>query len=146
MSDDGITVNNTRYSPEAIAMMAGRIAELERVIDQMGKTITYWGETSNENYNLWLRARKWSKRWKDNARFWRHGYRDWRIIANYEGEKLMMANERAQSLSAAIVKAGKLILNGNEAAALSVLLTASFDDDVQMGIIDPEQLRHRVIP
>lgn len=104
MSDEGITINSTRYSPEAVALMAGRIAELEKANASLHQTVLYWNERAGENY------------------------------------------ERAQTLSTAIVTAGKAILNGNEKSALVILLDASFEDDVRTGAIDPKQLQHRATP
>lgn len=100
MSDEGITINSTRYSPEAVDLMAGRIAELEKANASLHQTVLYWNERAGENYDDMTRSRKWSKRWKENARFWRHGYRDWRSIADRQGEELVTLRREVERLNA----------------------------------------------
>lgn len=65
----------------------------------------------------------------DEVRYWR--------------ERAETHHTRCSVLSNAVLFAGKALMNGEHAEALTILLSAAFDDDVQSGAIDPNCLIHR---
>lgn len=104
-----IEANNTHYSPEAVALMASRIAELERENEKLQANwrlqrdiISDLQEHVSGALSLLLtqeretqRAQAWAKRWKRAAKRVRNRYRQalraqdqcWQMVTPYLNER-----------------------------------------------------------
>ena len=80
MSDEGITVNNTRYSPESIALMASQIATLQALVETQRAIIEDLGY-QKAGLMMLVTDPAWARRWKRSAKRWRNTAKSlWRIV------------------------------------------------------------------